>query len=182
MRLDDFNVSSIKTAIIRLQLAFILFRFAFFLPAFLWLAPVWSITWRAPRWNNIQKNNFFRENCLILVSLSLLLIVVKKKLLLPYWNQKLSFALFSQQKKHLHVRHRSVLIQVCFFESTGLFSLYHCIKSGTCHLFSHKILGCFPGEARDILIPYPGRIVLFSALNWKSPPPLPLVNFWQVPY
>ena len=117
-----------------------------------------------------------------LVSLYLLLIVVKKKLLLPYWNQKLSFALFSQQKKHLHVRHRSVLIQVCFFESTGLFSLYHCIKSGTCHLFSHKILGCFPGEARDILIPYLGRIVLFSALNWKSPPPLPLVNFWQVPY
>ena len=32
--------------IIRLQLAFILFCFAFFLPAVLWLASGWSITWR----------------------------------------------------------------------------------------------------------------------------------------
>ena len=33
-------------------------------------------------------------------------LVVKKKLLLSHWNQKLSFALFAQQKKNLHVRHR----------------------------------------------------------------------------
>ena len=85
----------------------------------------------------------FRENCLILVSLSLLLIVFKKKLLLSHWNQKLSFALFSQQqKKPLHARHRSVLIQVCFFESTGLFSLYHCIRSGTCHFFRGGSKNC----------------------------------------
>ena len=61
--------------IIRLQLAFILFCFAVFLPAFLWLAHVWSINSSVLRWNNIPKNNSFRENCLILVSLSLLLIV-----------------------------------------------------------------------------------------------------------
>ena len=145
---------------------------------------MWSITSSVLCWNNIQKNNFLRENCLILVNLSLLLIVLKKKLLLSHWNQKLSFALFSQQKKHLHVRHRSVLIQVCFFESTELFSLYHCNWKVGLVIYSgegHKIVKCFPGEGRDILIPYLRRIILFSSLNWKSPPLLPPANFWQVP-
>ena len=145
---------------------------------------MWSITSSVLCWNNIQKNNFLRENCLILVNLSLLLIVLKKKLLLSHWNQKLSFALFSQQKKHLHVRHRSVLIQVCFFESTELFSLYHCNWKVGLVIYSgegHKIVECFPGEGRDILIPYLRRIILFSSLNWKSPPLLPPANFWQVP-
>ena len=145
---------------------------------------MWSITSSVLCWNNIQKNNFLRENCLILVNLSLLLIVLKKKLLLSHWNQKLSFALFSQQKKHLHVRHRSVLIQVCFFESTELFSLYHCNWKVGLVIYSgegHKIVECFPVEGRDILIPYLRRIILFSSLNWKSPPLLPPANFWQVP-
>ena len=47
--------------IIRLQLVFILFCFAFFLPAFFWLAPVWRITSSVLCWNNVQKNNFLRE-------------------------------------------------------------------------------------------------------------------------
>ena len=88
--------------IIRLQLA-ILFCFAFFL--LLAGASLEGVL----HWNNIQKYNVFRENCLILLGLSLLRIVVKKKLLLSHWNQKLFFALFAQQKKHLHVHYRSVL-------------------------------------------------------------------------
>ena len=82
-----------------------------------------------------RSKNVFGANRLILLGLSWLRIVAKKKLLLSHWNQKLSFALFAQQKKHLHVRHRSVLIQVCFFDSTELFSLYHCIRIQTIHFF-----------------------------------------------
>ena len=84
----------------------------------------------------MTNDNFFRENCLILVSLSLLRIVVKKNLLLFRLKPKTFFLpCLPNRKKYLHVRRRSVLIQVFFFESTKLFSLYHCIRSRTYHLF-----------------------------------------------
>ena len=53
------------------------------------------------------------------------------------YDQRLSFVLFLQQKQHLHVRHRSALIQVCFFESTGLFSSYHCIRIRMIRMIIH---------------------------------------------
>ena len=44
---------------------------------------------------------------------------------------KTFFCPFCQQKKHLHVHRRSVSVQDGFFESTELFSLYHCIRIRT---------------------------------------------------
>ena len=101
-------------------------------------------------------------------------------------NQKLFLSWLPNRRntQRMHVCHRSVLIQVCFFESTELFSLYHCNWKVGIVIYSgegHKIVECFPGEVRDILIPYLRRIILFSSLNWKSPPLLPPANFWQVP-
>ena len=58
---------------------------------------------------------FFDENLFLLVSHSR----EGETVVIPL-NQKLPFVLFAQQTKHLHVHHRSVLVQVCFFESTEL--------------------------------------------------------------
>ena len=84
-----------------------------------------------------------------------------------------------QQKKRLHVHRRPVSVRWLFWKYWIIFlvPLHKNLDSGE----GPRILGRFPGEGRDILIPYLGRVILFSSLNWKSPPPLPPANFWQVP-
>ena len=94
-------------------------------------------------------------------------------------NPKLSFVLFVNRGNTCMSITGQFQYEMAFWKYSIIFlvPLHKNSDSGE----GPRILGRFPGEGRDILIPYVGRVILFSSLNWKSLPPLPPANFWQVP-
>ena len=95
---------------------------------------------------------------------------VRETVIIPL-NPKLSFVLFANRGNTCMSITGQFQYKMAFWKYSIIFlvPLHKNSDSGE----GPRILGRFPGEGQDILILYVGRVILFSSLNWKSPPPLP---------